>query len=98
MIADGWQVIITHGNGPQVGYIMQRSEIAMREAGIHEVPLDLVVADTQGSIGYMLQQALDNSLRRVGMNHTVATIITQMRVDPRRSGLRSIPTNPSAAL
>ena len=82
MIADGWQVIITHGNGPQVGYIMQRSEIALREAGIHDVPLDLVVADTQGSIGYMLQQALDNSLRRVGMNHTVATIITQMRVDP----------------
>ncbi len=82
MIAGGWQVIITHGNGPQVGYIMQRSEIAKREAGLHEVPLDLVVADTQGSIGYMLQQALDNSLRRVGMNHTVATIITQMRVDP----------------
>ncbi len=82
MIADGWQVVVTHGNGPQVGYIMNRSEIAKREAGIHEVPLDLVVADTQGSIGYMLQQALDNSLRRVGMNHTVATIITQMRVDP----------------
>ena len=82
MIADGWQVVITHGNGPQVGYIMNRSEIAKREAGIHEVPLDLVVADTQGSIGYMLQQALDNSLRRVGMNHTVATLITQMRVDP----------------
>ncbi len=82
MIADGWQVVMTHGNGPQVGYIMNRSEIAKRVAGIHEVPLDLVVADTQGSIGYMLQQALDNSLRRVGMNHTVATIITQMRVDP----------------
>ncbi len=82
MVADGWQVVITHGNGPQVGYIMNRSEIAKREAGIHEVPLDLVVADTQGSIGYMLQQALDNSLRRVGMNHTVATLITQMRVDP----------------
>ena len=61
---------------------MNRSEVAKREAGIHEVPLDLVVADTQGSIGYMLQQALDNSLRRVGMNHTVATIITQVRVDP----------------
>ena len=82
MIADGWQVVVTHGNGPQAGYILNRSEIAKREANIHEVPLDLVVADTQGSIGYMLQQALDNSLRRVGMNHTVATIITQMRVDP----------------
>ncbi len=82
MIADGWQVVITHGNGPQAGYILNRAEIAKREADIHDVPLDLVVADTQGSIGYMLQQALDNSLRRVGMNHTVATIITQMRVDP----------------
>ncbi|MCY4019500.1 MAG: carbamate kinase [Chloroflexi bacterium] len=82
MIADGWQVVITHGNGPQVGYILNRAEVAKREADIHDVPLDLVVADTQGSIGYMLQQALDNSLRRVGMNHTVATIITQMRVDP----------------
>ena len=82
MIADGWQVVITHGNGPQVGYILNRAEIAKREANIHDVPLDLAVADTQGSIGYMLQQALDNSLRRVGMNHTVATIITQMRVDP----------------
>ncbi len=82
MIADGWQVVITHGNGPQAGYIMQRSEIAMRAAGLHEVPLDLVVADTQGSIGYMLQQALDNKLRNVGKNQTVVTIITQMRVDP----------------
>jgi len=82
MIREGWQVVVTHGNGPQVGYIMNRVEIAKREAGIHDVPLDLVVADTQGSIGYMLQQALDNALRRVGMNHTVATIITQMRVDP----------------
>ena len=82
MIREGWQVVITHGNGPQVGYILNRAEIARREAGIHDVPLDLAVADTQGSIGYMLQQALDNSLRRVGMNHTVATLITQMRVDP----------------
>lgn len=82
MIADGWQVVITHGNGPQAGYILRRAEIAKREENLHDVPLDLVVADTQGSIGYMLQQALDNSLRRVGMNHTVATIITQMRVDP----------------
>lgn len=82
MVASGWSVVITHGNGPQVGYIMRRGEIARREAGIHDVPLDLVVADTQGSIGYMLQQALDNSLRRLGINRTVTTLITQMRVDP----------------
>ncbi|MCY4466485.1 MAG: carbamate kinase [Chloroflexi bacterium] len=82
MIHAGWQVVITHGNGPQVGYIMNRAEIATRVSNLHGVPLDLAVADTQGSIGYMLQQALANSLRRVGMNHTVATIITQIRVDP----------------
>ncbi|MCU0513062.1 MAG: carbamate kinase [Anaerolineae bacterium] len=80
MIAAGWQVVVTHGNGPQVGYILRRGEIAARE-GIHDVPLDLIVADTQGSIGYMLQQGLDNSLRRLGINRTCATIMTQVRVD-----------------
>ncbi len=80
MIAAGWNVIITHGNGPQVGYILRRSEIAA-EQGIHPVPLDLIVADTQGSIGYMLQQALDNSLRRLGINRTIVTVVTQVRVD-----------------
>lgn len=93
MIADGWQVIITHGNGPQVGYIMRRGEIAKREANIHDVPLDLIVADTQGSIGYMLQQALDNSLRRLGMNKTVTSIITQVRVDPNDPAFEN-PTKP----
>ncbi|GAB1421707.1 carbamate kinase [Anaerolineales bacterium] len=81
MIVDGWQVIITHGNGPQVGYMMRRAEIAAKQ-GVHDVPLDLIVADTQGSIGYMLQQALDNSLRRLGANRTVVTVATQVRVDP----------------
>lgn len=81
IIAEGWNVIITHGNGPQVGYILRRAEIAAK-AGIHEVPLDLIVADTQGSIGYMLQQALDNSLRRLGINRTILTVVTQVRVDP----------------
>ncbi len=81
MLAEGWNVIITHGNGPQVGYILRRSEIAAK-VGIHDVPLDLIVADTQGSIGYMLQQALDNSMRRLGINRTVLTVVTQVRVDP----------------
>jgi carbamate kinase len=80
MVADGWHVVITHGNGPQVGYALRRSEIAEKE-GIHGEPLDFLVADTQGSIGYMLQQAMDNSLRRLGINRTCATVITQIRVD-----------------
>jgi carbamate kinase len=80
MVADGWHIVVTHGNGPQVGYIMRRGEIAAKE-GIHDVPLDLIVADTQGSIGYMLQQGLDDALRRLGMNRTCATVITQVQVD-----------------
>ncbi|MFW5709021.1 MAG: carbamate kinase [Chloroflexota bacterium] len=80
MIIDGWHVVVTHGNGPQVGYNLRRAEIAT-EQGIPELPLDMAVADTQGSIGYMLQQALDNALRLRGVNRTVATVVTQMRVD-----------------
>jgi carbamate kinase len=79
MIAEGWNIVITHGNGPQVGFILRRAEIASSQ--IHSVPLDLIVADTQGSIGYMLQQALDNSLRRLGINRTIVTVVTQVRVD-----------------
>lgn len=80
MVANGWHIVITHGNGPQVGYAMRRAEIAQQE-GIHGAPLDSLVADTQGSIGYMIQQAMDNSLRRLGVNRTCATIVTQIRVD-----------------
>lgn len=80
MIVEGWSVTITHGNGPQVGYILRRGEIAAQH-GVHDVPLDLIVADTQGSIGYMLQQALDNALRRRGINRTIMTVITQVLVD-----------------
>ena len=58
MIIDGWDVVITHGNGPQVGFILRRSEIASHE--LHEVPLDYCVADTLGSLGYICQQASCN--------------------------------------
>lgn len=92
MIAEGWRVVITHGNGPQVGYILRRGEIAAKQ-GIHDVPLDLIVADTQGSIGYMLQQALDNSLRRYGIARTVISIVTQVRVNPDDPAFKN-PTKP----
>ncbi len=91
MIAEGWSVIITHGNGPQVGYILRRNEIAEKE--VHPTPLDLIGADTQGSIGYMLQQSLDNSLRRRGINRTVLTVVTQVRVDPKDPAFQH-PTKP----
>ncbi len=91
MIAEGWNVIITHGNGPQVGYILRRSELAAHE--VHTTPLDLIVADTQGAIGYMLQQSLDNALRRLGINRTILTVVTQVRVDPDDPAFKK-PTKP----
>lgn len=80
MIASGWQVVLTHGNGPQVGFIIQRGEAAA-EHGMHDIPMDLVVADTQGSIGYMFQKELDNALRLQGINQTIVTVVTQVRVN-----------------
>ena len=79
MIQQGWNVIVTHGNGPQVGFILRRNELAALE--LHTTPFDVIGADTQGSIGYMLQQAIGNELRRKGINRPVATIVTQTVVD-----------------
>jgi len=78
MIADGWNVAISHGNGPQVGFILRRSELAAHE--IHEVPLDVCGADSQGAIGYALQQNLCNEFRRLGMAREAATVICQVEV------------------
>ena len=92
MIAAGWQVIVTHGNGPQVGFIIQRGEAAI-EQGMHDIPMDLVVADTQGSIGYMFQKELDNSLRLQGINQTIVTVVTQVRVNAEDPAFQN-PTKP----
>ena len=81
MIEAGWDVAIGHGNGPQVGFILRRSEIAHKVEGMHELSLDVCGADSQGAIGYSLQQNLQNDLRERGMKKTVATVITQVRVD-----------------
>ncbi len=80
LIEDGWDVAITHGNGPQVGFILRRSELSSAE--LHEVPLDYCGADTQGAIGYMLQQNLINDFRARGIEKNVATVVTQVEVDP----------------
>jgi carbamate kinase len=80
LIEDGWDVAISHGNGPQVGFILRRSELASNE--LHEVPLDYCGADTQGAIGYMLQQNLINDFRARGIDKNVATVVTQVEVDP----------------
>jgi len=77
-IRDGWQVAIGHGNGPQVGFILRRSELAAHE--LHEVPLDVCGADTQGAIGYELQQSLGNDFRRMGLDRQAVTVVTQVEV------------------
>ena len=81
MIESGWDIAIGHGNGPQVGFILRRSEIAHKVEGMHEVPLEVCGADTQGAIGYALQQNLQNDLKRRGIEKPVSTIITQVLVD-----------------
>jgi carbamate kinase len=78
MIKDGWNVAIGHGNGPQVGFILRRSELAAHE--LHEVPLDVCGADSQGGIGYALQQNLHNEFKHLGIDKTAATIVTQVEV------------------
>lgn len=81
MVEAGWDIALTHGNGPQVGFVLRRSEIARRVENMHDVPLDVCGADTQGAIGYEMQQALQNELFHRGIHKNVATIITQTLVD-----------------
>jgi carbamate kinase len=93
MVAAGWNVVVTHGNGPQVGFILRRSEIAAKVEGMHEVPLDVCGADSQGAIGYEFQQALQNEYQRRGIKKGAATIITQTLVDQKDSAFQK-PTKP----
>jgi len=81
LIGQGFQVLISHGNGPQVGFIMRRAEVARQATGLHLVPLVNVVADTQGSIGYQIQQAMNNELAVRGTGGQCVTIVTQVVVD-----------------
>ena len=87
MIQRGWNVIVTHGNGPQVGFILRRNELAAGE--VHSTPLDVIGADTQGSIGYMLAQALDNEFARRGIRRSVAAVVTQVVVDRNDPGFKN---------
>lgn len=80
LIRAGWRVAIGHGNGPQVGFAVRRSELAAQE--LPEEPLDVCGANTQGWIGYFLQQSLHNSLRKFGSNNHPVTVIAQVEVDP----------------
>src|SRR5579862_236263 len=93
MVEQGWDIAIGHGNGPQIGFILRRSEIAARTEQMHEVPLDVCGADSQGAIGYELQQALQNELFHRRIKKSCATIITQVLVSKRDPAF-SHPTKP----
>ena len=93
MIEQGYNIVVTHGNGPQVGFILRRSEIAQEVAGIHAVPLVNCGADTQGAIGYQIQQSLYNEFKKRGINKKTATVVTQVIVDKNDVAFRK-PTKP----
>ena len=79
IVQEGYRVVVTHGNGPQVGFILLRSELASDV--LHTVPLDTCGADTQGALGYQIAQTLDNELRRRGISQSVVAVVTQAVVD-----------------
>lgn len=79
LVKEGLSIVVTHGNGPQVGASLMRSELASRQVYTH--PLDVCDAETQGSMGYMFQVSLRNNLSRLGLQRSVATVITQVLVD-----------------
>jgi carbamate kinase len=91
MIAQGWNVVVTHGNGPQVGFILRRSELSSHE--LHEVPLDYCGADSQGAIGYMFARALTNEFKNRKMDKQVAAVVTQTVVDVKDDAFQH-PTKP----
>jgi carbamate kinase len=91
LVASGYDVVITHGNGPQVGYILLRAELASRV--LHPVPLDSCDADTQGAIGYHIQRALGNEFGRRKMDKRVVTVVTQVVVSAEDEAFRN-PSKP----
>ncbi len=87
LIRDGYNLAITHGNGPQVGNAVLRVELAKDKATY--LPLQICVADTEGGIGYMIEQCLENRLREVGIRRDVVTIVTQVVVDKDDPSIKS---------
>ncbi len=82
LVEEGYGLVITHGNGPQVGNILMRNDAGEEKYGIPQMPLDICVADSQGGIGYMLEQVMRNVLAEKGIKKEVVTLVTQVEVDP----------------
>ena len=91
MIRDGHRIIITHGNGPQVGALLIQNEEAREK--VPQMPLDVCGAESQAFIGYMIQQTLRNKLKRIGISRDIVTVITQVKVNPDDQAFEN-PTKP----
>lgn len=87
------EIVITHGNGPQVGFIMQRSELAFKTQNLHRTPLDSADAETQGNIGFFIQQNLLNLFKKLEIKRQAVTVVTQVLVDKNDSAFNN-PTKP----
>jgi carbamate kinase len=81
LIKEGHNIILSHGNGPQVGNILMRNDAGMQNYGIPQMPLDICVADSQGGIGYMIERVLRNVLTEAGIKKDILTLVTQTVVD-----------------
>ena len=81
LIGEGYDLVLTHGNGPQVGNILMRSDAGKKRYGIPEMPVDICVADSQGGIGYMIERMLRNLLKKNGIQKEVVTLVTMSVVD-----------------
>jgi len=82
IVADGWRLVLTHGNGPQVGFNLLRAELAAKAGVLPRLPLDVLDAQTQGSIGYLIQEGLERAFVRPGVRRPVAVVVTRVVVDP----------------
>lgn len=91
MMESGWNIVLTHGSGPQVGYILRRSELAIEE--VAPVPMDYADADIQGAVGYMFQRAFYNEFIKRGLNRNAIAIVSQILVDQNDPAFEN-PTKP----
>lgn len=97
LVASGYRVVVTHGNGPQVGNHLLRSELGRRHGDLPELPLDVCVADTEGGMGYMLQQCLGNALLEASLPGVAVSVVTQVLVQGHDPAFLS-PTKPIGEL
>lgn len=89
LIKQGYELVITHGNGPQVGNILMRQDAGEQLYGIAQMPLDICVADSQGGIGYMIERMLRNVLKKHGIRKNIITMVTLIEVDPEDNAFKN---------